>query len=102
METQLRYLRDRHLDRLTVHPRVRCYTSRDPPQSCAIATIGIEGTDSANLSAALWQHHRIVVTTIKHEQVDGIRVSSNVYTTLPEIDMVCDAIEGFLRDGLRG
>jgi len=95
-EARLRYLRDRHLNRLTASPKVRCYTSRDPVQSCGIATVGVEGVDAGTLCSELWDRHRIVVTPIKHEQVNGIRVSPNVYTSLEEIDIFCEAMERFL------
>ncbi len=92
-EARLRYLRDRHLNRLTDHPKVRCYTSRDPVQSCGIATIGVEGLDAGELSSKLWNDHRIIVTPIIHEHVNGIRVSPNVYTSLAEMDLFCEAME---------
>ncbi len=99
-EARLRYLRDRFARRLAVHDRVKLYTSLDPDQSCGMATLGIEGIDSGVLRKHLWGKHRIFVTAIKFEEIDGIRVSPNVYTTPIEIDVFCEAMEGVIKNGL--
>ncbi len=99
-EARLRHLRDRFAERLAASDRVRLYTSLAPEQSCALATLGIDGVDPADLAEYLWRKHRVLVTTIKHERVEGIRVSPNVYTTPTEIDVFCDAVERVMEHGL--
>ncbi len=97
---RLRYLRDRWAKRLLEHDRVRLHTSLRPEFSCALATVQIEGVDSAALQQHLWQKHRILVTPIKHDEFEGIRVTPHVYTTLEEIDRFAEAKEAVLRGGL--
>ena len=98
---RLRYLRDRWALRLTGYSdQVRLHTSLRPAFSCGIATVQIEGTDSGDLSAWLLRRHGIVVTPIRHEQFEGIRVSPSVYTTPEEIDRFSTAMEAAVRNGL--
>lgn len=99
-EARLRFLRDRFARRLSANERVTLRTSLDPAQSCGLCTMNFAGVDRDKLVAHLWNQHKIVVTPISHPGAEGIRVSPNVYTTLDEIDMFCDAMEKVLRDGL--
>lgn len=46
--------------------------------------------------------HRIIVSAILHEDVQGIRVSPSVYTTLEELDRFCEAMEYAVRHGVPG
>jgi selenocysteine lyase/cysteine desulfurase len=98
-EARLRYLRDYWATRLLEQDRVRLHTSLNPEFSCGIATVQIEGVDSGELNAYLWERHRIITTAIKHPEFEGLRVSPSVYTTLEELDRFCDAIIDVIRDG---
>ena len=99
-EARLIHLRNYWAHRLLVHPRVRLHTSLRPGLACGIATVQIEGVDAGKLCDWLWREHRILVTAIKHEQFEGIRVSPSVYTTLEELDRFGDAMEHVIRHGL--
>jgi isopenicillin-N epimerase len=87
---RLRFLRERWMTRLDGESRVRLFTSRDPAQSCAIGTVGIEGLEPAAIVDHLWKSRRIIVTPIVHAEYRGVRVTPNVYTTLEEVHR-CDA-----------
>jgi selenocysteine lyase/cysteine desulfurase len=93
-------LRDRWARRLGAHERARLYTSLRPGFAYGMATIRFDGLDSERLAAWLLEEHGILVAAVAHEQLNGIRVSPSVYTTLEEIDRFGDAIEQALRDGL--
>ena len=71
-----------------------------PALSCGMATLGFDGLEPGELAGQLWKKHKIYVTTIKFEAINGIRVSPNIYTTLSEIDMFCEAVEDVLKHGL--
>jgi len=79
---------------------VRLYTSLDPKQSCAIGTVGIEGIKAGDLNKYLFDKKKILTTPIVHEQIDGLRVTPNTYTTLSEVDAFCDAMESVIAKGL--
>jgi len=99
-EARLRYLSRYWMNQLKDIPKVRFHTSFDPAQSCAIATVAIEGTDPGAVASHLFNKHRIFVTPIIHEEFQGLRITPNVYTTLPELDRFSDVIESIARQGL--
>lgn len=66
----------------------------------AICTFGIEGVEADALTGWLWDKHKIIVTPIKIEQVNGVRVTPNTYTTLEEVDRFADAFEHAAREGI--
>ncbi len=99
-EARLRYLTHYWAERLLDHDRVRLHTSLNPEFSCAIGTVQVEGIESGALASHLWNRHRIIVTPIKHDEFEGLRVTPNVYTTLEELDVFVDAVKAVIRDGL--
>lgn len=97
---RLRYLRDRWMRRLADHPKARILTSFEPGQSGAIGNLSTPGLDPARLAAHLYAQHRIIVTSIKHAEFEGLRVTPNVYTTLEEVDTFATTMERLLEKGL--
>jgi len=97
---RLRTLARRWETRLRDVPRVRFYTPLDDAQSCAIATVDIEGIDPVALQQHLFKDHKIFVTPIVHDDVRGIRVTPSVYTTFDEIDRFAEVMERIARNGL--
>ncbi len=99
-EARLAYLRDYWAKRLLQNDRVRLHTSLKPGFACAIAVVQIDGVDTGKLVSWLWKKHHIMAVAIKHEEFEGMRVSPNVYTMLPELDRFCEAVEHVIRKGL--
>jgi selenocysteine lyase/cysteine desulfurase len=97
---RLRFLRDRWAKRLIGQKGVVPYTSLDSDQSCAIATVGIGEIKASDLSKHLFDKHRIVVTPIEHEHINGIRVTPNTYTTVTEVDRFADIMERIVEKGI--
>jgi selenocysteine lyase/cysteine desulfurase len=81
-------------------PRVRFHTSFDERQSCAIATVEIEGIEPGALGAHLMGAHKIFTTPIVHEEFRGLRITPNVYTTLNELDRFCEVMRRVATKGL--
>jgi len=90
---RLRYLRSLWTERLTRLPGVSSPTSSDPRQSCGIGLLSVAGKEPGPLADQLWEKYRILTVGIVHPQFKGLRITPNVYTTLPEIETFCDAIE---------
>lgn len=99
-QARLIHLRDYWAKRLLEHDHVRLHTSLKPGFACGIATVQIQGIDSGKLNSWLFKEHKILVTAIKHDEFEGIRVSPSVYTTKEELDRFCDAIEHVIKNGL--
>jgi isopenicillin-N epimerase len=104
-EARLRYLRDTWANRLlqSGKGRVRIHTSLKAPQpllSCGIATVEIDGLETPKLQSWLWDKHRILTVAIKHDEFNGLRITPSVYTSMPDLDRFCTAVETAMRDGL--
>lgn len=99
-EARLKYLTDYWVDQIIEHDRVRLHTSRDPNYACGIANVEIQGVDSGDLGSYLWRNYRILVTPIKHDEFEGIRVTPNVYTSLRELDQFSDIMQEVINKGL--
>ncbi|HEX2203964.1 MAG TPA: aminotransferase class V-fold PLP-dependent enzyme [Longimicrobium sp.] len=97
---RLVYLRDRWATALLETGRARLHTSLKPGLAYGLANVQLEGIDPGKLYEHLWTRHRIVTTPIKHAELEGLRVTPNVYTTLEEIDLFTDAVRKVARDGL--
>lgn len=100
-DARLRYLTRYWAERLLRNERIRLHTSLRPGLSCGLANVEIVGVDSSELTAYLWDEHRIIVVPIKHEEFQGIRVTPCVYTTLEELDRFCDAMEHVASKGIK-
>jgi selenocysteine lyase/cysteine desulfurase len=94
---RLRYLKERWANRLKANPRVRLLTSLDPAESCAIATIAVEGADMPKMAATLHDEYGIVVSHMKHERFEGFRIVPNIHMTVREIDYFSDVMEELIR-----
>jgi selenocysteine lyase/cysteine desulfurase len=99
-EERLRYLTSYWTKKLRPLDGISFNTSFDPEQYCAIANFKIEGGDPVKLTEYLLAKHRIIATPIIHDEVAGIRVTPNIFTTLQELDRFCAAIENTVKKGL--
>jgi isopenicillin-N epimerase len=79
---RMRYLRARWEDRVEKLPGAKILTSKDPQQSCGLVNLSLTGIDARKVVTYLWNKHRIVVTSIVHDEYQGIRVTPNIYTTV--------------------
>lgn len=89
-EERLRYLKNYWLNKAMDIKGFRSYTSGLDAYSCAIASVAIDGVD--NLGGRLQNEFHIHTTSIKHEGVDAVRITPNVYTSLAELDRLVEAL----------
>src|SRR5437763_13727865 len=92
-EARLRYLSRYWMNQLKSVPKIYFKTSFDARQSCAIANVGIEGIEPYPIGAYLMDKHKILTQPIVHEEFKGVRITPNLYTTLPELDRFCAVME---------
>ncbi|MEZ5292185.1 MAG: aminotransferase class V-fold PLP-dependent enzyme [Vicinamibacterales bacterium] len=104
---RLRYLTLRWANALKNEPRVRIHSNLAEGQTWGLAVVSIDGVDANKLVSHLWDAHRIVITSIGHDNPDdpsmsyrALRVTPNIYTTLEEIDTFVDAMRAVIRNGL--
>jgi selenocysteine lyase/cysteine desulfurase len=98
---RLRFLRRRWSDRVRDLPGVRVLNADDPRQSCGIGAMSVEGIDANALTNNLERKYRIHVRPRFVEgELDCIRVTPNVFTTLEEVDFFAEAIKEISKKGL--
>ena len=98
---RLRFLRRRWSDRVRDLPGVRVLNSEDPRESCGIGAVSLEGVDANALTGHLERKYRIHVRPrVVEGELNCIRVTPNVFSTLEEVDFFAETIEEISRKGL--
>ncbi len=91
-ETRLRFLKDYWAKKLIKNPKIKLGTSLLPQWSCALAIVSVAGWDAVDIASTLMEKFKIYTVGIKHEKLNGIRVTPHVYTTIAELDKFVDAM----------
>lgn len=94
---RLFYLKNYWADQVRTLPGVSIGTSLLPGHSGALALLKIEGRDPADVSEYLFDKHKIHTVSIKWENIQGVRITPNVYTLTSDLDRLIEAIQGYLR-----
>ena len=94
-EARLKYLQQYWTTQVRKFPNVILNTPEDPNRCCAIANVGIKGMKPAELEAALMSKYKIYTVGIDRPaaQVQGCRITPNVYTTIQELDALVNALK---------
>lgn len=90
---RLRFLKNYWMQKVQQLPGVRFYTSLKDSFSCGIGTVGFENIDAGLLEGKLLSDYKIHTSIVKHEAINGIRITPHVYTTLLELDILVKALE---------
>jgi selenocysteine lyase/cysteine desulfurase len=96
-EKRLYYLKNYWLEKVKNIPKVKINTPTHPKWSCAIANVGVEGKKAAELDSYLMDKYKIHVVGIEWENIHGIRVTPNVYTTIKNLDLLVEGITAFVK-----
>lgn len=96
-EKRLHYLKNYWMEKVQDLPAVVLNTSLDPRWGCAIGNIGIQGKKPAELDQYLFNKYKIHTTTIEWENIKGVRITPNVYTTTKNLDLLVKAIREFAK-----
>ena len=93
-QKRLQYLKNYWMKRVKDVPKVMFSTSLHPKWGCAIGMVSVEGRKPGELHDFLFTNYRIHATTIEWENIKGVRITPNVYTTAKNLD---DLVEGITR-----
>jgi selenocysteine lyase/cysteine desulfurase len=91
-EARLRYLKNYWAEKAIKITGVKLNTSLKPEFSCALANFSIEGMKPEDIDTQLYDKYRIHTVGINWENVHGVRVTPNVYTTIKDLDLLVKAI----------
>jgi selenocysteine lyase/cysteine desulfurase len=96
-EKRLHYLKNYWFDKVKNIPKVKLNTSFDPKWGCAIGNVAVEGRKVGELDSFLLDKYRVHTVGIEWENILGVRVTPNVYTTLKNLDVLVDGITAFAK-----
>lgn len=96
-EKRLHYLKNYWMEKVKDVPKVKLNTSLDPKWGCAIGNVAIEGRKPAELDKFLFDEYKIHVVGIEWENIHGVRITPNVYTTIENLDLLVQGITRFAK-----
>jgi selenocysteine lyase/cysteine desulfurase len=91
-EARLRYLQNYWTNKVRDLPHVVLNTPSEPSRSCGIANVGIKGMKPGDLADILLKKYKIYTVPIDGQNVHGCRITPNVYTTTPDLDVLVKAL----------
>jgi selenocysteine lyase/cysteine desulfurase len=96
-EKRLHYLKNYWMEKVKNVPKVKLYTSLHPKWGCAIGNVGVEGKKPTELDSFLMEKFRVHTVGIIWENIYGVRVTPNVYTTTKNLDVLIEGIIQFAK-----
>ena len=96
-EKRLQYLKNYWMEKVKNIPKVKLHTSLNAKWGCAIGMLSIEGRKTGELHDYLFNNYKIHATTIEWENIKGVRITPNVYTTTKNLDLLVEGIEKFAK-----
>lgn len=94
-EKRLFYLKNYWMEKVKDLKGVHFNTSFDPRWGCAIGNIGFEGRKPEDLEAHLFSKYKVHTVSINWENIKGVRITPNVYTTTKDLDKLVEGIRSF-------
>jgi selenocysteine lyase/cysteine desulfurase len=95
-EQRLLYLKNYWMNKVKDLPGVTLGTSLKPGFSCGIGLISLAGKKPSDIDNYLWHNYKLHISAIEVENIKGIRITPNVYTTTKQLDVLVDGIKAFL------
>lgn len=92
-ENRLRFLQKYWSDQLRSVPNISVNTPADPKRSCGIANVGITFMSPKDLATRLLDDFNIFTVGVDYANVQGCRITPNVYTTTAELDVFIKAMK---------
>jgi selenocysteine lyase/cysteine desulfurase len=96
-EERLLYLKNYWMEKVQHIPKVQIHTSLKKEFGCAIGLVSVEGKTPQELDRYLFEQYKVHVVGINWENIHGVRVTPNVYTTTKNLDRLVEGIESFAK-----
>jgi selenocysteine lyase/cysteine desulfurase len=96
-EERLLYLKNYWMSRVKEMPKVKLNTSMKPGFGCAIGSILVEGKKPGELENFLLDKYKIHTVGIEWENIHGVRITPNVYTSTKNLDVLVEGITAFTK-----
>lgn len=96
-QKRLHYLKNYWMEKVKDLPGVKLNTSLHPRWGCAIGNIGITGKKPGELDGFLFNQYKIHTVGIEWENINGVRITPNVYTSTRDLDVLVEGIAAFVK-----
>jgi selenocysteine lyase/cysteine desulfurase len=98
-EQRLFYLKNYWMNKVKDIPKVQLGTSMKAGFGCAIGLVNVEGKKPGELEQFLLTNYKVHTTPIDWENMKGVRVTPNVYTTTKNLDVLVEGITQAAKGG---
>ena len=97
-EQRLFYLKNYWMNKVKDIPGIEFGTSMKPGFGCGIGLVhyNVPGFTPADLDVFLWGKYKIHTTNVNWENIKGVRITPNVYTTTTQLDILVEGINDFV------
>ncbi len=92
-EARLKYLQQYWTSKVRTLANVVVNTPADPVRACGIANVGIKGMKPALLAETLLKKYKIYTVAIDYANVQGCRISPNIFTMPQDLDVLIAALK---------
>ncbi len=92
-EARLRYLQEYWTSKVRDYKNIVVNTPIQAYRACGIANVGIESIKPADLEKRLMDEYKIFTVAIDYANVQGCRITPNVFTTTEELDVFVRALK---------
>jgi selenocysteine lyase/cysteine desulfurase len=75
------------------HPNIIVNTPKESFRACGIANVGLKNLKPHELAKQLMDRYQIFTVAIDYANVQGCRISPNVFTTTQELDVFVKALQ---------
>jgi selenocysteine lyase/cysteine desulfurase len=96
-EKRLHYLKNYWFEKVKNIPKVKLHTSFSPKWGCAIGNVSVDGKKPEELDSFLLTNYKVHTVGINWENIHGVRVTPNVYTTTKNLDVLVEGITAFAK-----
>ncbi|MCS3800897.1 aminotransferase class V-fold PLP-dependent enzyme [Niastella sp. OAS944] len=93
-EQRLLYLKNYWMEKVKDIPYIKLGTSMKPGFGCGIGLVTLDqpGIKPVDLEVFLWNNYKIHTTNVDYENIRGVRITPNVYTTTKQLDILVEGI----------
>ena len=92
-EARLRFLQEYWTKQVRDLPNIILNTSADRQRACGIANVGIKTIKPADLAKILLEKYKVWTVAIDYANVQGCRITPNIYTSTTELDTFVAALK---------
>lgn len=95
---RLHYLKNYWVQKALHIPGFKINTSLQPEFACGLSNFSISGIEPGVIGEKLFNQYKIHCVPIIWENISGVRITPNTYTTLRELDTLVDALAKIARE----